>query len=78
MLEPTVAQRYQTVNAVLTDLNRQQQVALASPTPVTPVSTPPAPQKSTSANSTNDIIDKELQEIKTKLLGVAVVGTQTM
>ncbi len=69
MLEPTVAQRYQTVNAVLTDLNHQSSVEIASPTPVTPVSTPHHGHKSTSVNTINDLIDKELQEVKTKLLG---------
>ncbi|WP_407891791.1 protein kinase domain-containing protein [Scytonema sp. NUACC26] len=79
MLEPTVAQRYQTVNTVLTDLNHQQQVAIrlkplgaspiVPPTIINPVSTPQETQKSTFVNTKNDPIDKELQEIKTKFLG---------
>ncbi|KYC40924.1 serine/threonine protein kinase [Scytonema hofmannii PCC 7110] len=79
MLEPTVAQRYQTVNAVLTDLNHQSSVAIrlqplgaspiASPIAVTPVNPLSTAHKSVSVNPINDLIDKELQEVKTKLLG---------
>ncbi|MFB2772603.1 protein kinase [Pelatocladus sp. BLCC-F211] len=73
MLQSIPAQRYQTTDEVLKDLNKKSSVATSLTLPAQPVVTspplPPTPTPTPTPNPSYNPIEKELEEMRTTFLG---------
>ncbi|TBR61968.1 serine/threonine protein kinase [Westiellopsis prolifica IICB1] len=75
MLQSIPAQRYQTTDEVLTDLNKKSSIATSLTLPAKPVVTSPPPTPSSTPTPTpilthsHNPIEKELEEMRTTFLG---------